>query len=538
MNFLKRATTSIFRQPGKFIVLLLLIFILSTVISGAISTVAAIGNTGANLRRQMRPIVILELDHDMVEAAWEEAGGYWHTVEIEQGVSSEMRGADWPSVMPLTSEMVRQIADLPQVEYYHYAITSFLDTQLIEYLPDGAEPTAGGSWCIWDEENNVCFEELTLHDLNQKVLRGTSDYEPLEMREGLIELSSGNNFENYEQHQSTSAYPVLVSEGFARTNDFSIGSTFTLWIRIIRMDEIDWSVTEVSWENALFDQRYYEFEIIGLFDVLPLETDDEWVEAGRQRELANRIFTVNAAPAAMQLFEMEGQIAAAEEAGEELWFDPDDWDFQIETSIMLIDPLELESFTIAVEDYLPEFWFVNDLNGSFDQISASMQALNRIADGILLVAVGATILILSLLITLFLRDRRHEIGIYLALGEQKSKIISQILVEVLATALIGITFAIFVGNAVSAYMSHEMIRTELSQPTPQEPWERSQWIDGMADLGFGSNLSPEEMLEAFDTSLNVSAVVLLYVVGLGTVAVSTLIPIVYVVKLKPKKVLL
>ena len=60
----------------------------------------------------------------------------------------------------------------------------------------------------------------------------------------------------------------------------------------------------------------------------------------------------------------------------------------------------------------------------------------------------------------------------------------------------------------------------------------------MGDLGFGGNLSPEEMVEAFDTSLSANVVVLLYVVGLATVVVSTLIPIAYVVKLEPKKVLL
>jgi len=537
MNFLKRATTSILRQPIKFIVLLLLIFILSTVISGAISAVAAIGNTDANLRRQMRPIVTFEADYDAVNAAWEEAGGYWYTVEIERGVSSEMRGADWPTVLPVTSEMVRQIAELSQVENYHYSITSWFDTQFVEYLPNNAEPTTGGTMCMWDEETNDCFENLTIENLNQKTLRGTSDYKPLEMREGLIELVSGSNFEN---HQSATSYPALVSIGFAQANDFQVGSILTLRseVQYFNLDHLN--LAEASWDDLLFDAMEHEFEIVGLFEVVPLETDDEWFEAQRQRELANRIFTINEATAVAQTFEMERQIAAAEVAGEETWFDPETWSFTMETSIMLTDPLELDSFKVAVADYLPEFWIVNDLTGSFDQISTSMETLNSIADGILLAAVITSILILSLLIMLFLRDRRHEIGIYLALGEKKIKIILQVLFEVLVTAVIGITVAIFVGNVISAQMSRDLIRTELARPAEDEdPWGwRDSWIQGLGDLGFGSNLSPEEMLEAFDTSLNANAIGLLYAIGLGTVAVSTLLPIIYVIKLEPKKVLL
>lgn len=537
MNFLKRATTSMLRQPVKFMVLLLLVFVLSTVMSGAISAVTAITNTEAHLRRQMRPIVTFEVDHEAVNTAWEEAGGYWHIEEIEGGSSMEQRGADWPTVLPITVELISEIASLPQVEYYHYAVTSFIDTQLNEYLPAGAESTTGGSICIWNPETDDCFEALTIDNLNQKVIRGTSDDEPFEMREGLIELVSGNNFSNPQQHQLTAAYPVLVSSGFAQVNGFSIGSTFSLWSRVHRVDEIDWSVTEPSWENALFDQRYFEFEIIGLFDVVPFETDDDWLEANRQRELANRIFTTNAAAEAIQSFEVEGQIAASEAAGEASWFDPETWNFQMETNILLTDPLELEAFVATVTDYLPEFWTVVDLTGSFDEISTSMETVNQIADGILLTAVGATILILSLLITLFLKDRRHEMGIYLALGEKRLKIIFQVLFEVVTIAVIGMTFSIFMGNLISSNISREMIRTELSQPVEHDPW-RSPWDLEIADLGLGGHLSPEEVVEAFDTSLSVNAIVLLYGVGLGTVVVSTLIPIVYVVRLKPKKVLL
>jgi len=504
--------------------------------SGAISATTAITNTEANLRRQMRPIIAFEVDDEAVEAAWEEAGGYWYTVPLENGSghSAESRGADWPTVMPLTVELIRQIATLPQVEEYHYSVTAaFAFTEFIEYLPTGAESTTEGSMsCFWDRENDICFEESMVNNAKTIMLRGTSNNEPLEMHEGLIELVSGSSFENHHQDQPSTTYPALVSSGFAEVNGFQIGSTFILESRIVRRISVD------SWEDFFFDQMEYEFEIVGLFDVVPFETDDEWFEAQRQRELANRVFTTNAATEAIQIFEFERSVAAAFEADEELWFDPETWNFEMETGIMLTDPLELEAFAEAVSNYLPEFWIINDLTTSFDQISTSMETLNDIADGILLASIGTTVLILSLLIMLFLRDRRHEIGIYLALGEKKSTIILQVLFEVLTTALIGITVTIFVGNAIAANLSREMIRTELAQPAEVSTWGRSHWVEGREDLGFGGHLSPEEMVDAFNTSLNGNAIVLLYVVGLGTVVVSTLIPIFYVIKLEPKKLLL
>ncbi|MCL2560142.1 MAG: ABC transporter permease [Turicibacter sp.] len=538
MNFLKRATTSMKRQPVKFTILFLLIFILSTVISGAISVTTAITNTEAHLRRQMRPMVVFEVDHEAVNDAWEAAGGYWDLTEIDlpgggSGISSELAGAEWPTIYPITTDMIRQIADLSQVDSYHYAITARFITRFVAYLPAGiVEPNWGGSMTCMSDQYFECFEESIIYNPTDIVLRGTSEDEPLELREGLIDLVVGNHFGDHTLRPGSTTYPALVSSGFAQANGFSIGSIFTLESGIHRRTPV------YDWEDFFFDQREHEFEVIGLFDVVPLETDDEEAELNRQRELANRVFTVNAATEAIQLFEFEGNVAAAEEADEQTWFDAEHWGFDMEITFMLTDPQELASFRDAVADYLPEFWVVRDLTGSFDHITASMDSLGDVADGILFATAGAAVLVLSLLITLFLKDRRHEIGIYLALGERKSRIISQILCEVLITALIGLTFAMFVGHAVSANISREIMRSELAQPVEQEPWMSSSHFVEWEDLGFGTNLTLEGMVEAFDTSLDLTTIALMSAAGLGVAVVSTLIPVVYVVKLKPKKVLL
>jgi len=93
---------------------------------------------------------------------------------------------------------VKKITDLPQVEYYHYAITTLFETQLLEYLLAGALADGGGSFCILNQGTNSFFEQLIIDNMSRKKLHGTSGYEPLEMREGLIALTSGSDFSNYQ----------------------------------------------------------------------------------------------------------------------------------------------------------------------------------------------------------------------------------------------------------------------------------------------------------------------------------------------------
>lgn len=81
---------------------------------------------------------------------------------------------------------------------------------------------------------------------------------------------------------------------------------------------------------------------------------------------------------------------------------------------VLNDPLEIEDFREAVEPMLPEFYIVSDVSSAFSNLESSMERMLWIADIVLVVSMVTTLLILSLLITLFLRDHRYVMGIYLS----------------------------------------------------------------------------------------------------------------------------
>lgn len=63
---------------------------------------------------------------------------------------------------------------------------------------------------------------------------------------------------------------------------------------------------------------------------------------------------------------------------------------------------------------LPEFYIVSDVSSAFSNLESSMERMLWIADIVLVVSMVTTLLILSLLITLFLRDHRYVMGIYLS----------------------------------------------------------------------------------------------------------------------------
>lgn len=533
--------------------MLLLIFILGTVISGAISAVGAIDHTNTNLRRQMRPLVTIEVDQDAVTAAWEADGGYIYEGTEPGFHHFEMRG-EWPTVEPIMPEMIREIEALPQVEHGVYSIHAFLPLLGVREH----QVITGGEWgggqpgevrsCAFSATGE-CIPE-TVVPILQGGLRGISGHEPVTMSEGLIELVEGSNFENYRTHMQTDAAPVMISRGLAIENGWELESIIRSeqrwWVH--NADEIamlgDFNV-DLFLEDLIFATVQTEFEIIGLFDV-PLDEalfeQNEIYEMQRIQHLTNHVYTTNEAA--------EAQILAAREvdreyelaAGLEPSADPELYQTHLEVLMMLHDPLELEDFRAAVAPYLPEFWIVADLTDSYAGIAPSMEMLSQVANQMLVGVTLASILTLSLLITLFLKDRRHEIGIYLAIGEKRIKIIMQIIFEVISIAVVGITLAVFVGNLIAGRLSHEMVLNEVNQPVqePVDRWGFGRGPDemGLAELGFAPELTPDELMAAFDTTLSANTVMLIYGAAVAIVMLSTLIPVVYVVRLQPKKVLL
>lgn len=514
MKYFKRALISIERRLGKSFILLLLVFILGTVMSGAIAAHGAVNNTHQNLRRHLPPIVTFEVD-----------GNSWHRYVEENDLNHND-----VLMEPLTPSVTREIANLPYVMYSEYSISTMLSSWELTAYRFGME--SGNDIPFYSNSEQSTFP-----------VRGTSDTELLQIREGILRLAEGRTFTATELEFVSDTHPVLVASGFASVNDLSVGDTFdiSLALNLPHPDGI-WEDEWVQSDENIFAEEVFSFEIIGLLESaieIDLEVDSE--ETWRQRSRVERglqmIHMPNVSAETIHTFWLDNTIEMYDYlSGEGMsgWLDyMGGQNEEPVVSIMVLeDAADLEAFHEAALELLPEFWQVMDMSNSYSALSSSMAFLQYIAGWLLWGAIVAMLLTLSLLSVLFLRDRRHEIGVYLALGEKKSRIVSQVLLEVTMTAIVGITLAVFSGSMISDIMSRNMIRNQLANG------HFGSVHSELEVLGISQEMDHADMLDAFDTSLDLESVGLFYVIGLGSVVFSTVIPTMYVISLDPKKVLM
>jgi len=519
MNMIKRGCTTIIRQSGKSVLLFSLVLILGVITAGAISVHLAINNTNRNLLHQIPNAMTIGENPNL---AWT----YFDYDFDNPELFNRPR---------LTPELVSLIGELPYVQHFDYMESTYLYSF-----------EQRGYWG-WQSENISDFEGPISGGFS---LLGTSRNTLIQFEIGTMNLTEGRGFTEEELLPSTERAPIIISEQVAWTNNLRSGDLFQLY-SLIFMNHQDWVnfMDGINLGDIEYKQISMEFEVVGLFDV-PITSEVQNMgnflgadsEAHQLATALNTLYVPNWAirnisertrKALYEIWEAQGvhdglSPSSALNASSIL-------------NLYIVDHDDMTAFREAAEPFLPsQFYQIYDFSYRIQHLGGAMANLQDIADWVLFGSIGATLITLSLLFILTLKDRIIEMGIYLALGEKKWKIYLQVLFEALSISFLAITLALFMGNILSQNLSQAMVVSEIN-----EQWEardRFDWPGGalvFARLAIPNpSLSPEEMIELFDTSLTAETMGVFYLVGLGTVAVSTLMPLAWLLSMNPRNILL
>jgi putative ABC transport system permease protein len=524
MNFFKRAAVSIIRRKGKTIILLALIFVLGNVIAGAVSIEQAVKNTEKAVMRGINPIATIQLSKDKISG------------EVEWGAddATEKFRALW-SKYQLTPEQIEQFGELSSVDYLEYSnICRLFSRDIQRYVPP--QSVINGT----EDSSNGAYFEFT----------GGQSPEILDCKMGVIEMTDGSTLTEAEISEGENK--VVVSKAFAETNGLYVGAVFTLNHEIyeyIEPEPVDINTDlKAGAEPELLKTLEFEFTVTGIYDLVENSDDsqnenqsqhDAWTQMYRLTNQNNMIYTSNNAIRAIN-----GLILAQEKQ-----YKPDEW---TEIQLFSDNPLEpfymfknvdaLEEFKTEIASVLDsEYYNIIDSRGDYTNIIAPLKNMSELSNTILFVGIAASLVILSLLITLFLRDRRNEIGIYLALGERKIRIAGQIVCEVLLVSVLGIMLSLFSGNIIAGGLSDSMMENQVISQREQENENRGSLTgeeNYLISMGYGSEITFDELSEQYRVSLDFNIVIFFFGAGVITVFLSTLIPILYTLKLNPRKILM
>ena len=177
------------------------------------------------------------------------------------------------------------------------------------------------------------------------------------------------------------------------------------------------------------------------------------------------------------------------------------------------DPTKLDDVIKTVENLGLSNLTVSKSNKNYELITSSVESITKITNMIRMGSVVVGVVILSLILMFWVRERTYEIGILLSLGTSKVNLVLQFIVEVLLVTIFGLMIALGIEIATINYLASN-VGSVFSEDLPKT----------IAD-------------ELMKVSVNGIDIVNLVIVMIAIVIISVVVALLPILKMKPKKIL-
>lgn len=177
------------------------------------------------------------------------------------------------------------------------------------------------------------------------------------------------------------------------------------------------------------------------------------------------------------------------------------------------DPTKLDDVIKSIEDLGLNNLMVSKSNKNYELVTSSVESITKITNMIRIGSVVVGVVILSLILMFWVRERTYEIGILLSLGTSKVNLVLQFIVEVLLVTIFALMIALGIEIATIKYLASN-VGSIFSEELPKS----------IAD-------------ELMKMSVNGIDIVNLVIVMIAIVIISVVVALLPILKMKPKKIL-
>lgn len=491
MNYWKRARNSIFRTKGKSLILFAVIFVLGNVIAGAIAIQQSTTNVEKKMKQQLGATVSAEPDlNELLK-------------QSENGDSQSMTQAQ-----SLKEETIKKIGASPYVKDYDYSYLAYLNVNKFK---------------IYEMKQQGNMEVSSPY--KTMILKGSNSTEPMDFKNKKVKLVDGRMLTKEELKGKKPM--ALISKKVADENGLSVGDQMVLDTVTLQPKDDGTMDSQDSTEHAV--------KIVGLFEPIKLEKKKKEGQNGQdalnqqitETDMYNTAFVSNGLAREINKIEMSNMSSDLKDNLVE----------EVSPIFTLKSPEDVAAFKAEIKPLLPEGYKAVASTDEFDKVGASVKRLSKISGYVVILAVLASLLIISLVVVLFMKDRRHEWGIYLSLGEHRKNIMKQVVAELLVISIAALLISLVSGNVLGKMVSESLIAGDTMDEVAQNVGSQVVSMGGATSV-LGSSLSNEDVMNNYEVRFSMTYIVTFMIAGIGTILSAAILPLTYVMRLNPKKIMM
>ena len=526
MNFFKRAIKNVTRRKTKSILLAVTFFLIGNLVIVGLGINNAANNAKTLTRMKMRAAVQMNVDYQ----SYYEQGD-----EIED---EEERMEYFNNAPKLDKEIMMQLIQDERVKAVNALVAQPVYSGNLDAIPMNNQADEQYQEAEQaDPDGDMGGFRWIPQDLG---LYGNYFPDMIEFSEKTYEMKEGRF---YTQEEIDEAAPVVcITADLAEHNNLRIGDM----IEVKLMSDSDAANSTMYGSAEMLPEDYtLSLEVIGIFvNHQQLDPSDErfdWMY--RYESPQNRLLvpatTINEKQYNMYKKNFEMWLANDPEMKEEDMLSMEDYNVPGNVVYLLNDPLVVDEFVEDYQDSLDEFIILDAHNETFKKMARPLDTLSLFSNIIVGIVIINAVVIITLITALTLKNREYEIGVLLSLGASKMKIVAQFFVELTLVALLGFTLAVISGSLVARQVGTSVLNYQVDTEN-QYAEEQNEHIyyDNFYSGNYFTEVSQEELLSEYEVKISPLIIGEIYVVGLGVVFISILIPSFMIMRFNPKKILM
>ena len=493
MNFLRRAIKNVIRVPSKSILLGITFFVIGNLVIVGLGLTSASQNAKTLTRKQMRAVVSYEIDYDQfymdgdaIENEEERNEFYQQNPRIDLAQNDKM----------IADERVKA------VDAFNYRIVYAPDLQYVRN-PYAAYDDSN-SYTIDAEGNEVLYQNPTM--------KIEANIYPMQIAlyEKTYEVVEGRYYtqEDIDSENNSATYDIdnFANAGLDTSNMY-----------------LDLEIIGIYHNNNQLDPNDNNAQYLQSYDV-PANTILMPAPAYNRYNYETNVVSNTYY---QQMYGSEYEMPSYEDYS------------QISSAVYLLDdPLHVEDFVNDYQDELGDYQILNANNDEFNRMARPLDSISMFANLILIIVGVASVIIITLIVALTLKTRTYEMGVLLSMGVSKMKVILQLFIELLIVAIIGFSLSVLSGSLIAGKVGEVVLDYQVATENEYASEDDNNIIYFGGVDSYFTQVSQEEILAQYEVTISPMIIAEIYILGLGVVFVSILIPSMMIMRFNPKQILL
>ncbi|WIW26721.1 ABC transporter permease [Bacillus inaquosorum] len=482
MNFIKRAFWNMKAKKGKTLLQLFVFTVICVFVLSGLTIQSAAQKSSELARQELGGSVTLQVDRQK-------------QMEKQQD-SGEKRSFE---STPIKVSDANKLAALDHVKSYNYTTSASANAGNFDAIESSSSSDSSSSSSSSNAKNSQGGgqggPQMVQADLSIEGVISTALVD--DFSDGDSKITDGRAITKSDVGKKV----TVINETLAEENDLSVGDSITI-------------------ESATDEDTTVKLKIVGIYKTT--SSGDDQAQNFSFLNPYNKLYTPYTATAALKGDDYKNTIDSA------VYYMDDAKNIDAFVKAAKKTSIDFDTFTLNTNDQL------------YQQMVGPIENVASFSKNVVYLVSVAGAVILGLIVMMSIRERKYEMGVLMAIGEKRWKLIGQFLTEILIVAVIAIGIASLTGNLVANQLGNQLLTQQISSSTDSTQTASGQIPGGGGGMGggmFGHSSANVDVIDSLNVAVSMNDMLVLGGIGIFIAIIATLLPSISVLWLHPKTIL-